>query len=124
MFKLYKTRYEGLKYGHIKGPCGFWTYFDCHDPRMAPAQVGIQYATRDDLLADLNRYARQWGHITPDTFNVNSASNRLRVMDDCHTEGWACVLMGPDELEGATVRTIESIMLQAAWDYIISQRNV
>lgn len=128
MIKLHKTQYEGLKYGHIKnlakGYGGYWTYFDCHDPRTAPAQVGIQYPSRIELLVDLHRYAKQWGHYTPYTFNIADPAARLRIMDDCHTEGWAVIFMAPDELQGANVSDVENAMLEAAWACINFQKEI
>lgn len=57
--ELTPTRYSGLRYtktGNV------WRIFDCHEPvRSMP--VGEHYRTRAELLADLDRYAREvWAY--------------------------------------------------------------
>jgi len=60
---LHETRYWGLKYANTNpaGPA-CWRVIDCHD-KDREAAVGPIYASRLELLQDLNRYAREtWGY--------------------------------------------------------------
>ena len=61
--KLHATRYAGLAYANTN-PVGapLWRFVDILDADRA-AVVGEQYPTRAELLADLDRYAREsWGY--------------------------------------------------------------
>jgi hypothetical protein len=51
---LSKTRFDGLGYAHIKR--GVWQFVDMD----GEAQVGPQYASKDELLADMHRYATEY----------------------------------------------------------------
>jgi len=56
---LRETRYANLRYHQT--PAG-WRVVDCHEPGRF-ADVGPIYATRAELLADLDRYASEtWGY--------------------------------------------------------------
>lgn len=60
--KISKTQYEGLGYANTN-PVGkaCWRVIDMHESnRLAP--VGPLYATKDELLSDLPRYAATWGY--------------------------------------------------------------
>ena len=52
------TRYVELGY-RCDGP-GLWRIYDVMDA-TSPAAVGPQYRTKAELLADLERYARDFG---------------------------------------------------------------
>lgn len=59
---IHRTRYAGLGYANTN-PAGkpIWRVIDLHDEGRA-ATVGEQYQTKDELLADLDRYAKTWGY--------------------------------------------------------------
>lgn len=59
---IHRTRYAGLGYANTN-PAGkpLWRFVDLHDEGRA-ASVGAQYQTKDELLADLDRYAKTWGY--------------------------------------------------------------
>lgn len=64
-YKIIKTRFAGLGYWH-QGH-GLWRVVDIHEsvlnPEGMPRTVGPQYTTKAELLADLDRYAREsWGY--------------------------------------------------------------
>lgn len=64
-FKIIKTRFAGLGYWH-QGH-GLWRVVDLHESVLnsqgLPRTVGPLYKTKEELLADLNRYAREsWGY--------------------------------------------------------------
>ena len=50
-----QTRFAGLFYGQTAPSC--WRVIDAHETRRAA--VGPVYRTREELLADLGRYARE-----------------------------------------------------------------
>lgn len=56
---VHRTRFPELGYVKIDNAC--WQFIDLNQPdRMA--QVGPHYKTKVELLADLERYAREsWG---------------------------------------------------------------
>ena len=49
------TRFAGLFYGQTAPSC--WRVIDAHETRRAA--VGPMYRTREELLSDLDRYARE-----------------------------------------------------------------
>jgi hypothetical protein len=60
---IHKTRFTELGFWNVpsspgKGP-GFWQCVDLTGDR--PAQVGYQYATKAELLANLEAYATEYG---------------------------------------------------------------
>jgi hypothetical protein len=62
-FKINRTRFEGL--GYINQAKGLWRVVDIHDAISSsePRCVGPQYKSKTELLADLERYAREsWGY--------------------------------------------------------------
>lgn len=64
-FKLTKTRFAGLAF--YKQAPGLWRVVDIHESELnsqgVPSVVGPQYRTKSELLADLDRYAREsWGY--------------------------------------------------------------
>lgn len=62
-FKINRTRFDGL--GYINQSKGVWRVVDIHDAfdSSNPRCVGPQYKTKAELLADLERYAREsWGY--------------------------------------------------------------
>ena len=64
-FKLHKTRFTGLKFMHVID--GVWRFVDVHDREPVTwcdcRCVGPQYASKDELLADADRYAKEsWGY--------------------------------------------------------------
>ena len=54
------TRFPGLLYGQIAPSC--WRVIDGHETRRAA--VGPVYRTQAELLADLDRYARETWSLT------------------------------------------------------------
>lgn len=56
------TQFAGLGYANTN-PAGrpLWRVIDKHDAGREAA-VGPQYTTRQELLADLPAYAKQWGY--------------------------------------------------------------
>ena len=57
--KIHRTRFAGLGYILVCDAC--WRFVDLSDNRSAT--VGPQYRTKAELLADLQRYAREvWGY--------------------------------------------------------------
>ena len=50
-----QTRFPGLMYGQVAPSC--WRVIDAHETRRAA--VGPMYRTREELLSDLDRYARE-----------------------------------------------------------------
>jgi hypothetical protein len=64
--KLNKTRFDGLLFANLEPGC--WSFFDDTD---GPARIGPLYHSRDELLADLHRFACERGfvpHGQPDNF--------------------------------------------------------
>lgn len=58
---LHRTRIDGL--GYIKAVPGLWRFVDLHDGINTTRYVGPNYKTEKELLADLDRYAREaWGY--------------------------------------------------------------
>lgn len=55
-----KTRFAGLGYKKICDNC--WMVLDLHDAPARVSQVGPQYRTKTELLADLENYAKGWGY--------------------------------------------------------------
>jgi len=56
--KVYRTRFDVL--GYVKVDRKTWIFVSLEDPED-PHQVGAQYASRAELLADADRYARNAG---------------------------------------------------------------
>jgi hypothetical protein len=64
-FKIIKTRFAGLGYWH-QGHA-LWRVVDLHESVLnsqgVPRVVGPQYKSKEELLGDLDRYAREsWGY--------------------------------------------------------------
>lgn len=61
---IHSTRFAGLGYANTN-PAGaaVWRVIDRHDAGREAA-VGPVYQTKDELLADLSRYAESWGYAT------------------------------------------------------------
>lgn len=56
--KIRKTRFKELGYWCVEPGC--WSFVSLCDG--SPSQVGPKYASEQELLADLERYAREsWG---------------------------------------------------------------
>ena len=55
--KTYRTQYKGLRYANI-GP-GQWRYVDATDPKNK-FLTGDTYPSRESLLMDIGRYARDY----------------------------------------------------------------
>lgn len=62
--RIYRTRHQGLGFTRVVPGC--WMYIDLTEPEE-PAQVGAQYPSKDELLADADRYFAQWGLELPAT---------------------------------------------------------
>lgn len=65
-FNIQKTRYMGL--GFYNQEAGLWRVVDIHDSLLnsqgVPRTVGPMYASKAELLSDLDRYAREsWGYL-------------------------------------------------------------
>lgn len=58
---IVKTDWRPLGYGKQKH--GLWRVFDLSGDPVNPSAVGPHYATKKDLLADLERYAEEFGAI-------------------------------------------------------------
>lgn len=59
---VHRTRIAGIGFAN---PChGLWRFVDIHEGVTSPPRlVGPNYASKDELLADLDRYAREsWGY--------------------------------------------------------------
>lgn len=54
-FKLNKTRFAGLGFGKVCNGC--WMFIDTD----TGAQIGAQYARKDELLADVSAFAAERG---------------------------------------------------------------
>lgn len=60
--RIHKTRFDRLGYANV---CpGIWQFIDLIEP-CAPAQIGRLYATKAELLADLERFAQERGFAEP-----------------------------------------------------------
>lgn len=61
--KIQRTRFEGLGLANtnpVGSPC--WRVIDIHEPTRSAA-VGPIYQSKAELLADLDRYAKEsWGY--------------------------------------------------------------
>lgn len=59
--KISATRFADMGYTN-SNPAGkaLWRFVDLTDGRLAT--VGPQYATKDELLSDLESYAASWGY--------------------------------------------------------------
>lgn len=58
---LHRTRIEGL--GYVRVLPTLWRFVDLHDGINTSRLVGHPYRTEKELLADLDRYARDvWGY--------------------------------------------------------------
>lgn len=74
------TRYRTLGY-RCDGP-KTWRIYDTSDD--SPAAVGPFYATKAELLADLDRYAREFGVTDADrALGVAERHELVTAMDDC-----------------------------------------
>ena len=106
-----KTRFDELRF-HQPFP-GVWRFVDAED-----RDVGPQYATRAELLADLDRYAAEYGCVG--AVDVN-ATLRARVAEleaalqgmldaasltpgDCYTDGMPNANWGAIDRAKATAR--------------------
>lgn len=56
---IHKTRFSELGYWHLPGSPSLWQCVDLTGDK--PAQVGTQYATEKELLANLEAYATEYG---------------------------------------------------------------
>jgi len=56
--KIKRTREAEMGYGKIATGC--WRFISLQDGRASV--VGHQYATKDELLADCERYLTEWGY--------------------------------------------------------------
>jgi hypothetical protein len=57
--KLYKTRYPELEYAKLD--TGLWMLFAVDELDGTRSNVGRHYHSKIELLADLNRYATEYG---------------------------------------------------------------
>ena len=56
--RIYRTRYDVLGYARLDRVT--WTIVSLEDPER-PSRVGPHYASKAELLSDLDRYARAYG---------------------------------------------------------------
>ena len=116
---IHKTRFKELGYWNVPSSPGegpsFWQCVDLTGDR--PAQVGTQYATKAELLANLEAYATEYGcdgaNPRPDTFQrVCQAAAVARA------QGYAGVIFTPEELEGASVNLVQNRLVELGWEVI------
>ena len=55
-FPVTATRFDNLGFGKVAA--GVWRFFDISSNR--PSAVGATYATKAELLSDLQRYGVEW----------------------------------------------------------------
>lgn len=61
---IHQTRFEGLGYTN-SNPAGvaLWRFVDMHEGEENARTVGQHYPTKTELLADMDRYAKDsWGY--------------------------------------------------------------
>jgi hypothetical protein len=108
--KTHKTRFTELGYWQIEPGC--WQCVDLTGDR--PAQVGYQYATKDELLANLEAYATEYG--------CENASPKPRIymsgVDYLRAKGYAVVVFTPEELAGARRNRVEDRLVELGWEVI------
>ena len=108
--KTHKTRFTELGYWQIEPGC--WQCVDLTGDR--PAQVGYQYATKAELLANLEAYATEYG--------CENASPKPRIymsgVDYLRAKGYAVVVFTPEELAGARRNRVEDRLVELGWEVI------
>ena len=60
MYKIYKTNIKELSY--IKQDIGLWRVIDTQYKTDNLRTVGKHYASKAELLADFDRYSKEWGY--------------------------------------------------------------
>lgn len=59
---LHATRFRDDEGALLYGKVGMeWSFFYAGNSGMRPSRVGALYATKAELLSDLNRYAKDYG---------------------------------------------------------------
>jgi hypothetical protein len=106
---VHKTRFTELGYCHL---FDFWQCVDLTGDR--PAQVGYQYATKAELMANLEAYATEYG--------CENASPKPRIymneIDALRAKGYAVIVWTPEELAGASRNRVEDRLCELGWEVI------
>jgi hypothetical protein len=110
---IHKTRFKELGYWRISG--GIWQCVDLTGDK--PAQVGTQYHSEKELLANLEAYAAEYGcdgakPRKPVFTDICEAAGRARA------EGYAVVIFTPEELAGASVNLVQNRLVELGWEVI------
>jgi hypothetical protein len=120
---IHKTRFTELGFWNVpsspgEGP-GFWQCVDLTGDR--PAQVGYQYATKAELLANLEAYATEYG-----CEGANPKHSLSNFADGYHADtiallrakGYAVIVWTPEELAGASRNRVEDRLVELGWEVI------
>jgi hypothetical protein len=117
---IHKTRFKILGYWHMTGTgFSFWQCVDLTGDR--PAQVGHQYATEKELLANLESYATEYG-----CEEANPRPSLSNFADGYHADtiallrakGYAVIIWTPEELAGASRNRVEDRLVELGWEVI------
>ena len=112
-YPIHKTRFKELGFWHVTATgVDFWQCVDLTGDK--PAQVGTQYATKAELLANLEAYATEYG--------CENASPKPRIymsgVDYLRAKGYAVVVFTPEELAGARRNRVEDRLVELGWEVI------
>ena len=115
--RVHKTRFTELGYWNVpaapgKGP-SFWQCVDLTGDK--PAQVGTQYATKAELLANLEAYATEYGCENANPKPVLSYADTVKTL---RAAGYAVVVFNPEELAGASRNRVEDRLVELGWEVI------
>ena len=113
---VHKTRFTELGFWNVPSSPGegpsFWQFVDLTGDK--PAQVGYQYATKAELLANLEAYATEYG--------CENASPKPRIymneIDALRAKGYAVIVWTPEELAGASRNRVEDRLCELGWEVI------
>jgi hypothetical protein len=108
---VHKTRFTELGFCHL---FDFWQCVDLTGDR--PAQVGYQYATKDELLANLEAYATEYGC---EGANPKPVLPKPELtLDYLRAHGFAVVVFTPQELEGVNPNRVVHRLVELGLEVI------
>jgi hypothetical protein len=111
---IHKTRFSILGYWHLTGTgFSFWQCVDLTGDK--PAQVGHQYATEKELLANLEAYATEYGC---EEANPKPSLSYADTVEKLRAAGYAVCVFCPEELAGASRNRVEDRLCELGWEVI------
>ena len=121
---VHKTRFTELGFWNVPSSPGegpsFWQFVDLTGDK--PAQVGYQYATKAELLANLEAYATEYGcenaSPKPRIYGEPVVPHHMSGVDYLRAKGYAVVVFTPEELAGARRNRVEDRLCELGWEVI------